>query len=507
MIPAGTRSFRLLRQALPLTPHYPPYAVPVAEVDLLERNSRMALNRTDPLAAFNSLGLDRRSFLGLAGMGAAGMALAACSGPSTAPAAAGSSTAATVDFTGVTPASSISFWSNHPGSSEDVTTEIIKAFQATEEGKNIEVKLVTAGANYEEVAQKFQTAQAAGPAQLPDLVVFSDVWWFRYFLAGSITPLDSLIKAVGLDTTKYRQGLIEDYQYGGSQWAIPWARSTPLFYYNKNQWGKAGLEDRAPKTWAEFAEWAPKLAAANSGVTPYQHAALADYAGWTFQNILWGNGGGWSTDWDLTAMDSDASVQAIQFLQDSVYTGKWAGVSSKSATDDLIAGAVSSAIGSTGSLVGVLKGAADKFEVGVGFLPGGPTSASPVCPTGGAGVGIPGAIEPARQLAAATFLKFLTNAENTVKLSAATGYLPVREDADTAALISNSPLSQVAIDQLAVVRKQDNARVFIPGADTEIAAAMGEVLTAQAPVKESLTGLKSKLQGMYDSQVKPKLGS
>ena len=66
----------------------------------------------------------------------------------------------------------------------------------------------------------------------------------------------------------------------------------------------------------------------------------------------------------------------------------------------------------TGSLVGILKAA--KFDVGAGFLPGGPVTTSPVCPTGGAGIGIPKAIPKERQLAAATFLKFLTTPENTV---------------------------------------------------------------------------------------------
>lgn len=465
----------------------------------------MSLNLPDPLAALGVKQVDRRRFLGLAGLGAGAMALAACGGPSTAPAQGGSSAApSSVDYSGVKPASKIQFWSNHPGSSEDITKAIIADFNKTDEGKNIQVELVTAGSNYEEVAQKFQTAQAGGG--LPDLVVFSDVWWFRYYMAGSITPMDSLIKAVGIDTSKYRQGLISDYQYNGAQWAVPWARSTPLFYYNKSHWKKAGLEDRAPKTWAEFAEWAPKLAAANSGVVPYEHAALADYAGWTFQNILWGYGGGWSKDWDLSILDSDASVQAIQYLQDSVYQGKWAGVASKSATDDLGAGATSSALGSTGSLVGVLKAAEGKFDLGVGFLPGGPVSASPVCPTGGAGVGIPKNIAPENQLAAATFVKYLTSPEATVKFAAATGYLPVREDADISSLTSKSPLSKIAIDQLSVIHKQDNARVFIPGADQEIAKSMAQVLTAQAAVKDTLSALKTKLQGMYDTQVKPKLG-
>ncbi len=56
---------------------------------------------------------------------------------------------------------------------------IIEKFHA--KFPEIKVNLVTAGANYEEIAQKFQTSQAA-KSGLPGLVVLSDVWWFRYYI-------------------------------------------------------------------------------------------------------------------------------------------------------------------------------------------------------------------------------------------------------------------------------------------------------------------------------------
>ena len=55
----------------------------------------------------------------------------------------------------VTPAKEITWWSNHPGTSKDIESEIIKRFTAE---SGIKVNLVTAGANYDEVAQKFQAA-------------------------------------------------------------------------------------------------------------------------------------------------------------------------------------------------------------------------------------------------------------------------------------------------------------------------------------------------------------
>ncbi|MFE4197498.1 ABC transporter substrate-binding protein [Paenarthrobacter sp. NPDC056912] len=442
--------------------------------------------------------LDRRHFLGLAGLGAGAAALAACGGPSTAGTADAVDTS-TIDFTGVRPAASIDFWTNHPGKSQDVEKAIIEKFHA--KFPDIKVNLVTAGANYEEIAQKFQTSQAAKTG-LPGLVVLSDVWWFRYYSNGSIIPIDGLVKQLDIKVDDFQKSLVDDYKYDDKQWALPYGRSTPLFYYNKDHFKAAGLPDRAPATWQEFAQWAPKLKATSGAQYAYIYPALAGYAGWTLQNNLWGWGGSWSKDWDITC-DSKESVAALQWAQDSIYRDAWAGVSSKEAADDFAAGITSSTISSTGSLLGVLKAA--KFNVGVGFLPGGPEVPSGVCPTGGAGLGIPSGITKEEQLAAATFLKFMTEPENTAAFSAATGYMPTRLSADMSAVLAATPQIKTAMDQLAVTKVQDNARVFLPGADQEMAKAAAKILTQQGDVQATMTELKKTLDGIYTKDVKPKL--
>ncbi|TQS92213.1 ABC transporter substrate-binding protein [Arthrobacter sp. TS-15] len=442
--------------------------------------------------------LDRRHFLGLAGLGAGAAALAACGGPSTAGTADAVDTA-TIDFSGIKPAASIDFWTNHPGKSQDVEKAIIEKFHA--KYPDIKVNLVTAGANYEEIAQKFQTSQAAKTG-LPGLVVLSDVWWFRYFSNGSIIPIDGLVKQLDIKMDDFQKSLVDDYKYDDKQWALPYGRSTPLFYYNKDHFKAAGLPDRAPATWQEFAEWAPKLKATSGAQYAYIYPALAGYAGWTLQNNLWGWGGSWSKDWDITC-DSPQSVAALQWAQDTIYKDGWAGVSSKEAADDFAAGITSSTISSTGSLLGVLKAA--KFNVGVGFLPGGPEAPSGVCPTGGAGLGIPSGISKEEQLAAATFLKFMTEPENTAAFSAATGYMPTRLSADMSAVLAATPQIKTAMDQLAATKVQDNARVFLPGADQEMAKAAAKILTQQGDVQATMTELKKTLEGIYTKDVKPKL--
>lgn len=218
--------------------------------------------------------------------------------------------------------------------------------------------------------------------------------------------------------------------------------------------------------------------------------------------MLWGNGAEWSKEFDITC-NSDRAVEVFQWMQNSIHQGKWAGVSSKDASQDLASGAVSATLSSTGSLVGVQKVA--KFDLGVGFLPGGKVSKSPVCPTGGAGMGIPQAISKEQQLAAAMFIKFVGEPENTAAFSAATGYMPNRKSADMSATLSANPLIKTAMDQLAVTRTQDWGRVFLPGADQEMAKTAAEILNEQKDPKAALTALKGVLEGIYTSQIKPKL--
>src|ERR1700754_2800240 len=191
--------------------------------------------------------LSRRRLLQFGAMLSGGAALAACGGPSLS-SSPESAPAADGDWSGVQPASQITWWSNHPGSSRPVEEELIKRFQHQNPG--ITVTLVTAGESYDEVAQRFQAA--SGTNNVPDLVGASDVWWFRYMINGQIIPLDGLATHLSIDTADYNRTLFDDYAFREQHWALPYARSTPLFYYNREVWQRAGLPDRAPETWDEL---------------------------------------------------------------------------------------------------------------------------------------------------------------------------------------------------------------------------------------------------------------
>src|SRR5690625_405188 len=133
----------------------------------------------------------RKQFIaGLALLSAMTLA-AACSGPTTT-AEAGAEEHAEIDWSQVDPAEEITWWSNHPGESKDFEEAMIADFEAE---TGITVNLVTAGAGYDEVAQRFQAA--AGTDSVPDLVIASDVWWFRYFINDQVLPLDDVFAHLG----------------------------------------------------------------------------------------------------------------------------------------------------------------------------------------------------------------------------------------------------------------------------------------------------------------------
>lgn len=400
----------------------------------------------------------------------------------------------TADYSDVEPADEIAFWSNHPGGSIKLENEMAADF---EKETGIKVNIVTAGASYPEVAQKFQTAQISG--DMGDLVVLSDATWFQAFLSDSIAPVDEIFKSADLSTDGYHDALYEDYLYEGQHYAVPYARSTPIYFFNKDHYAAAGLPGEGPKTWEEAREFSMKLHETDPSTMAFGYPAENYYPAWTMSNLVWSYGGTWSDGWDFSTLTDENTKEALEFAQASVNDG-WAGVLSNDPPTDFGAGAVSQIVGSTGTLGGVLEAAT--FDVGVAFLPTGPADTDKVVPTGGAGIAIASKASPERQKAAAMFAAYLTNPENTARFSEFTGYLPVQKDADMTAVYEQTPLLEVAVDQLERARPQAFARVFLPGGDLAIGKALVSILTNDADIPATMESLEGELQGLYDRDLK-----
>jgi sn-glycerol 3-phosphate transport system substrate-binding protein len=433
--------------------------------------------------------MNRRGFLGLAGAAAA-VGVSACAG--------GGGTTASSGGASGSASSTISFWSNHPANGKEVEQKLCTAFEAANPG--LKVQLVDGGASYEELAQKFNAALAGG--DVPDVVLGSDVTWFNLALNKQLEPLDPLLASAKIDTSDYVKTLYDDYLFNGSHYALPYARSTPLFYYNKELWSAAGLPDRGPKTWDEFKEWGPQLTKSlGADKTPLILADGAHYLDWYFENMVWSMGGTYSKDWTPTFSDPK-TVAAGKFLQ-SLAQEKLVRFNKAPATD-FGAGLSACMLESTGQVVNLAKVA--KFTVGTAFLPT-PTGTK-ACPTGGAGIGIPAKISAERKANALKFISFITNPQSTITFTQALGYMPVRtsalNEASEKAYLKEHPNSQTAVNQLAVTRKQDQARVFVPGGGARIGAALDKIVQG-ADVAATFKALDTATQQAYDTQVKPRL--
>ena len=423
-------------------------------------------------------------------LGVAALALSAC-GPDT---SGGSSDddgdgGSDVDVADVEPADEITFWTNHPGGSQDVENELIEAFTAE---TGITVNVVTSGANYEETSQRFQTSQ--GSAEV-DVIVLSDATWFPNYLNDALTPVDDLLAAAEVDTSGYVAALYEDYLYEGQHYGVPYARSTPLFYYNVDHYEEAGIE-APPETWEEVAEVSQRLMEAGVAESAFAFPPQDEYPAWWMQNIVWGYGGAWSDEWDFSPVATPETVEALEFAQAAV--GDWASVASGNPADNFASGAASQIVQSTGSLGGILDSA--DFEVGTAFLPGGP-AAEGETPTGGAGLMIAADSTPERQLAAAMFMGFMTSPESTAKFSAATGYMPVHTEADMSDVYAETPQFETAVEQLSRARVQDFARVFVPGGDLLLSQTLQRILTSDVDVAEEMASVQTELESLYESDL------
>jgi sn-glycerol 3-phosphate transport system substrate-binding protein len=352
----------------------------------------------------------------------------------------------------------ITLWSSFTGVNGDAQTAMVDRFNQSQ--KDVVVENQFQG-TYEETGQKLLAALQA--KQTPEISVLSDVWWFRLYLNKAIIPLDDLLKANNIDKGDYVDAFVNEGTRKNQLVWLPFARSTPLFYYNKDAWKEAGLPDRGPETYMELAEWGPKLVkkdGANLKQYGLAHSGAGGYIEWSFQSAVWGWGGSYS-DPDFTIRIAEKpAVDAGTWLQKSVVDG-WA-VSPQNSDNDFRGGIAASMIASTGGLPG--HEAAAKFQVGTAFLPKGPVQFG--CPTGGAGLGILAAAPKEKQEAAFKYAAFATSPEQTSIWAQATGYMPVRKSAIDGAgmkdFYAKKPNFQTAGKQLAMVRGQDVARVFLP---------------------------------------------
>jgi sn-glycerol 3-phosphate transport system substrate-binding protein len=381
------------------------------------------------------------------------------------------------------------YWGSFAGDLDKAEQEVVNRYNKSQDKIALDYQFQ---GSYAETAQKLSAALAA--KQAPDVSILSDVWWQKYWLGKQLAPMNPFMTAAKVSATDYVDSFITEGTRNGNIYWIPFACSTPLYYYNKDIFKAAGF-DNAPATWDDLISMGDKLAKRDGdkiSVAAFAHANGASNVAWVFQPVVWQHGGRYSDDQYNITIDQSPAPDASQLYGDLIWKYKLA-TYPKDVVVDFTSGVAASMMASTANLGTIEKNA--RFAVGTAFLP---QKKQFGCCIGGSGFGLLATSSQDKQAAAFDYVRFATSDDTTTYWSQTTGYMPVRKTAiasdQMAALYKQRPNFQTAVKQLEKTRPQDWARVGIPTGDQIIGQGPERILVnheeAQAVFKNVAATLK-----------------
>lgn len=364
----------------------------------------------------------------------------------------------------------------------DMTNDFNKAHP------EIYVEPIFAGGYHETFTKVMISALGKEP---PDVAVLTaaDVW--ASIDVGIIIPLDDFVEKAGGEEflDKFQSAFVKDCVIGDYIWAIPFQKSTPIFYYNKDAFREVGLDpERPPQTWWEMLDYAKKLIVVKDGdVERWGLEIPVDQ--WLVSAFIMQNGGRVNNpEGTETYLDSLEAIEALQFMVDLAQTHKIMPPKKffGDASADFVAGKTAMMYNSTGGLTFV-RGSAT-FDWDVCFLPAGKYRATP---TGGGQFVIFEGIPETHKEAAWKFINWMISPESAARWSMASGYVAVRKDAfETPTMIEyvkEVPQALVALEQLKFALREPPATHDARKIAQIITIAVEEALAGEITAEEAFT--------------------
>ncbi len=302
---------------------------------------------------------------------------------------------------------------------------------------------------YESLRQKLIASLISGTA--PHCAQVYESWLAKMIKGNAIYPLDDL---VALEGKEFMDDLVpvmrRNIMFKGRVWSMPFNKSMPILYYNKDMFREVGLDpDHFPATWDEF------LAACFKLTRDLDDDGINDTWGFSFAPAPWMHeclvfqAGGEMLDKEGTRvmLDSKASLDALGFMMDLIYKHKVAYLTQGyEGQSDYVAQKVGMVQGSSVSKIYLQDQI--NFDWGMAPLPGRDRKAAVLS---GTNVALFKGHPEKELLGAWDFIKWFTSTEQTAFWSENTTYMPVRLSAIK--LLDDylaQPLStKPAIDQLA----------------------------------------------------------
>jgi sn-glycerol 3-phosphate transport system substrate-binding protein len=378
------------------------------------------------------------------------------------------------------------------GKAADTIQELTAEYVAANPDVNIDA--VYAGSYQDTVAKAITASRGGNP---PQLSVILSVDMFTLIDEDLIVPFDDYLSTE--EDKKWVDGFypafMENSQTGGKTYGIPFQRSTPVLYWNKDAFKAAGLDpDVAPATWEEMVDFGKKLVKKDASGKVTQWGVRIPSSGfpyWLFQglttenDVILANAEG-----NKTNFDDPKVVEALQYLIDlsKKHEVMAPGIIEWGATPKaFFEGQTAMMWTSTGNLTNVRNNA--PFDFGVAMLPANKRRGAP---TGGGNFYLFKGASDEQTKAAVDFVKWITAPEQSSKWTIATGYVaprPATWDTETMkaytadfapALVARDQL-EFAVAELSTYQNQRVTGIF----NDALAAAITGQKDAETALKEA----------------------
>lgn len=357
--------------------------------------------------------------------------------------------------------------------------------------------------SYQDTITKTLTALRGGGAGAPKMAVALSVDIFTLFDQGVLVAAEDLAKGDSAWLNSFYPAFLANSKLVGKTWSVPFQRSTPVLYWNKEAFKAAGLDpERAPNDWEEMRDFARRLTRAHnpSSITDWGlQIPTSGFPYWLFQGLSIENGQPRlaSADGTRTYFDAPEAVGALEYLvglsrKDKVMPE---GIVNWGTTpQDFFQRRCAMMWTTTGNLTNVRSHA--QFPFGVAMLPGHKRRGAP---TGGGNIYVFNNTSARERAAALRFIRWVTAPEQAADWGIQTGYVATSPAAwDTPRLkdyLAGFPQAAVARDQLRFAEPElsthDNQRVTKVFND-----ALEAAITGQKPAAEALQSAQANAEGI-----------
>lgn len=380
------------------------------------------------------------------------LALSMIAGTSSAVFAAENTTAEMADASEVA-GTTISFWHSMGGVNGEALDTLVKQFnEENEYGITVDAQYQ---GEYDDSLNKLKSAQIGNMGA--DLVQVYEIGTRFMIDSGWIVPMQEMIDGDGYDLSQIEPNLAAYYTIDNELYSMPFNSSTPILYYNKDMFEKAGITE-VPDSLEGIGEIGQQLLD-NGGAG---EAMSMGIYGWFFEQLISkqgleyaNNGNGRKEAATAVAFDENGAAKNILTVWKGLNDKGFAPIVGKggdAGLADFSAGKSAITLGSTASLKQILQDVNGKFEVGTAYFPKVSSSDEGGVSIGGASLWALDNQDPKKLRATWEFIKFLISPESQAYWNAQTGYFPVtvaaQEEETFKQNVAEYPQFQTAIDQL-----------------------------------------------------------